>query len=100
MPLPTVIPTAGEVARSLGARVRALRLGQNWKQETLAARSGVSVPTIKRLELTGTITLDGFLRICEALDRLRDFDHLLVSPPTSMAELERKEAPLPRRGRR
>ena len=55
----------------------------------------------KRFELTGTITLDGFLRICEALDRLPELERLLV-PPTavSMAELERTEKPLPKRGRR
>jgi transcriptional regulator with XRE-family HTH domain len=100
-PFPTVVPTPGEVARTLGVRVRALRLARDWKRDTLAAKSGVSVSTIKRFELTGTISLDGFLRICEALDRLSELERLLVPPSAvSMAELERKEKPLPKRGRR
>jgi len=98
-PFPTVVPTPAEVARALGARMRALRLARDWKRDTLAARSGVSAATIKRFELTGTIALDGFLRICEALDRLPELDRLLVPAPASMAELERKEEPLPKRGR-
>jgi transcriptional regulator with XRE-family HTH domain len=85
----------------LAARIRALRLARNWKRDTLAARSGVSASTIKRFERTGTIALDGFLRICEALDRLPELERLLVPPPAgSLAELERKEKPPRRRGRR
>ncbi len=97
---PTLVPTPDEVARALASRVRALRLGRNWKRDTLASRSGVSVPTIGRFERTGTIGLDGFLRICEALDRLGEIERLLVPPPAaSISELERKEKPLPKRGR-
>lgn len=99
MAFPSVAPTPGEVARTLAERVRALRLAQNWKRETLAERSGVSAPTIKRFESTGTITFDNFLRLCEALGRLHELDRLLVPAPTSMAELERSEKPLPKRGR-
>jgi HTH-type transcriptional regulator / antitoxin HipB len=99
MALSSIAPTPGEVARTLADRVRALRLAQNWKRDTLAARSGVSAATIKRYERTGVITLDGFLRLCEALGRLPELDHLLVPAPTSMAELERAERPLPKRGR-
>jgi transcriptional regulator with XRE-family HTH domain len=100
-PFPTVVPTPGEVAQTLAVRVRALRLARDWKRDTLAAKSGVSASTIKRFELTGTISFDGFLRICEALDRLAELERLLVPPSAiSIAELERMERPLPKRGRR
>ena len=99
MAFPSIAPTSGEVARTLADRVRALRLAQNWKRDTLAAKSGVSAPTIKRFEGTGTITLDNFLRLCEALGRLPELDRLLMPAPTSMAELERARRPLPKRGR-
>jgi HTH-type transcriptional regulator / antitoxin HipB len=99
MTFPSIAPTPGEVARTLADRVRALRLAQNWKRDTLAARSGVSAATIKRYERTGIIALDGFLRLCEALGRLPELDRVLVPAPTSMAELERAQRPLPKRGR-
>jgi transcriptional regulator with XRE-family HTH domain len=100
-PFPSVVPTPSDVARTLAQRIRVLRLARDWKRDTLAAKSGVSAPTIKRFEATGTIRLDGFLRICAALDRLPELERLLLPPPaTSIAELERKEAPLPKRGRR
>lgn len=99
MAFPSVAPTPGDVARTLADRVRTLRLAQNWKRDTLAARSGVSAVTIKRFESTGTIALDGFLRLCEALGHLPELDRLLVPAPASMAELERAQKPLPKRGR-
>lgn len=100
-PFPEIVPTPTEVARALGRRVESLRLARSWKRDTLAARSGVSASTIKRFERTGTITLDGLLRLCAALDRLTDFERTLEPPPAaSLAELERSERPPPRRGRR
>ncbi len=83
------ISTPEEVERQLAARIRALRLGRNWKQSTLAERSGVSLPTIRRYEGTGRTTLKNLLRLCHALGRLDEFLELLLpAPASSIAELE------------
>ncbi len=46
-----------EIARLLAERIRAERLRREWKQETLAERSGVSLPTVRRYERTGRTSI-------------------------------------------
>jgi transcriptional regulator with XRE-family HTH domain len=99
------LSTPEEVELQLAARVRALRLERNWKQSTLAKRSGVSLPTVRRYERLGRATLANLLRLCHALGRLDEFsDLLLPARAASIAELEaRAEARAPverKRGRR
>ena len=87
------LSTPEEVERQLASRVRALRLRRNWKQSTLAERSGVSLPTIRRYERTGRATLKVVLRLCHALGRLDEFTELLLPPQaSSIAELEARSA--------
>lgn len=91
-----------ELERTLAQRLRALRLVAGWKQTTLAERSGVTLASLRRFESTGRISLQSLLRLCGALGRLDEFDHLL-RPPTarSLAELEaRASSPMPKRGRK
>src|SRR5882724_7162300 len=93
--------TPHEVASALGSRVKALRLSRNWKRDTLASRAGVSPASLKLFEATGKVSLESFLKLCDALERLHEVDRLLL-PATarSMAELEaRAEKRPPRRGR-
>ena len=78
-----------DIARQLAERVRAERLRRGWKQSTLAERSGVSLPTIRRYERTGRTSVENLLRLCHALGRLDEFAELLKPPvATSLAELE------------
>lgn len=90
------------VQRLLADRVRDARLGMGLKQSTLAERAGVSLPTLRRFEQAGEISLKHLMRICHALSRLGDFDGLLRPPPAAtMAELEsRQERPKRKRGSR
>lgn len=86
---PIQLYTSGEVARLLAGRIRAERLRQGWKQETLAKRSGVSLPTIRRYERTGHTSVENVLRLCGALGRLAELADVLQPPPaSSIAELE------------
>lgn len=83
------ITTPEETERKLADRLREERLRLGWKQDTLARRSGVSVPTIRRYERTGRTSLRNLLRLCYALGRLDEFADLLSPPPaSSIAELE------------
>jgi transcriptional regulator with XRE-family HTH domain len=89
-----------EIAGLLAERVRAERLRRQWKQQTLAERSGVSLPTLRRYERTGRASLANMLKLCHALGRLDEFAHLLKPPPaSSIDELAARSAPEPRRKR-
>ena len=75
-----------EIARQLADRVRTERLRRGWKQETLAERSGVSLPTVRRYEQTGRTSVENLLKLCYALGRLDEFADLLKPPPASSIE--------------
>ena len=80
------ILTPDVVEHGLADRVRGERLHLGWKQSTLAERSGVSVPTIRRYEKTGRTSLRNLLKILSALGRLDDLEGLLRPPPARSIE--------------
>lgn len=81
--------TPEDTAQQLAKKVRALRLARNWKQATLAERSGVTLASLRRFERTGLVSLQNFLKLAFALGRLDDFESLLQPPDAgSIAELE------------
>jgi len=96
------LSTPEETARQLAKKSRTLRLARDWKQATLAARSGVTLPSLRRFERTGQISLRNLLKLAFALGRLSDFEQPLQSPAAgSMAELEAAANPRkPKRGSR
>ena len=98
--VPIQLHSPDEIAGLLAERVRAERLRREWKQETLAERSGVSLPTIRRYERTGRTSLENMLKLCHALGRLDEFADLLKPPPaSSIDELAARTAPGSRRKR-
>ncbi len=58
--------------------IAALRKQSNWTQHDLAERSGVSYGSIKRFERLGQISFESLLKIAEVLNRLDEFETLLV----------------------
>lgn len=97
---PIQLHSPDEIARQLADRIRADRLRRGWKQETLAERSGVSLPTVRRYERTGRTSVDNLLKLCHALGRLDEFAELLKSEPaSSIAELEQQSEASARRQR-
>ena len=52
----------------LGAQVRRLRTERGWTQEELSRYSGVSRPTIARLETGETVRTKTLQALCRALD--------------------------------
>ena len=73
-----------------------------FKQSTLATRAGVSLPSLRRFEQSGEISLKHLLRVCHALGRLDELDLLFKPPPAAtIAELESRVAgPVRKRGSR
>ena len=64
------LTSPAEAQQSLGRALARARLGRNWSQQALAARAGVSLPTLSRLERGHGVGLDAFLKIAAALDML------------------------------
>jgi len=92
--------TPEELATELARRLREERLRASWKQHTLAARAGVSLPTVRRYERTGRITVLNLLKLCHALGRLDEVSALLAPPPArSLSELEERSVSSPKRKR-
>lgn len=55
-----------------------LRKQQKMTQKELSERSGVSYASIRKFESTGIISLESLLKVCEALNRLTDFESILL----------------------
>lgn len=91
-----------DLARTLAARARALRLLREWTQATLARRAGVTLASYRRFETTGRASFELVLKVALALARLEEFDELFLPPPArSIDELEQRAAGVARkRGRR
>jgi transcriptional regulator with XRE-family HTH domain len=62
-------------------RAKELRLSQNLSRKTLAAKSGVSEPSIKRFECTGEIAFLSLLKIAHAMGCLDDFSQVFGPRP-------------------
>lgn len=84
--------TAPEVVRELGQRLRTQRLAKSVTQQELAARAGVSVGAIKKLEATGRTTMETYVRAVQALGLIDDLaDFMQLRPTTSIAEMEKAQ---------
>jgi transcriptional regulator with XRE-family HTH domain len=83
--------TPGDAKKLLATRLRAARRARRWTQAELAARAGLSVATVARLERAGEGQLASFLQLLTALGRLADLDDVLAAgPPAGMdAPVER-----------
>lgn len=66
------------ILKSTAKNVSELRKEKKWTQKDLAVRSGVSYGSIKRFERMGKISFESLLKIAEALNRLDEFESLLI----------------------
>ncbi|MEM7370851.1 MAG: helix-turn-helix transcriptional regulator [Bacteroidota bacterium] len=57
-------------------------------QAELAARSGVSLGSLKRFERSGQISFESLLKLAHVLGRLSEFEKILM-PKENMAEVEK-----------
>jgi len=74
--LAVISQTPDSVLAGIASRVKAQRLELNFTQKALASRSGVSLPTYRRFETTGEISLRSLVKIALALRSLEGFEHL------------------------
>jgi transcriptional regulator with XRE-family HTH domain len=94
-----MLMTTEEIQAELGQRIQALRLAHNITQEELGARVGLSRSTIRKLETTGHVTLEAFVRVLGALGRTEDLESILMPhAPVSIAALEKQSMTRQRAG--
>lgn len=91
------ILTPEEICRELGGRCRVLRLARNLSQAELAAMTGSSLSSIRRLESRGQSTLLLVARVAQALHMSHQFEPLFILPVTRIADAERDTALVGRR---
>ena len=68
-----------DVLKELAEKHKGLRKQTGLSQSELAKRSGVSLGSIKRFELTGQISLESLLKSVQILNRISDFELILNS---------------------
>ncbi|MBL4619848.1 MAG: helix-turn-helix transcriptional regulator [Marinicaulis sp.] len=66
----TSLMTVSKAQSTLAENARARRLAMGLTQEGLANRSGVSLPTLRKFEQKGLISLESFLKLMMVLDGL------------------------------
>ena len=96
--------TPAKAQKKLAEHARARRLQMELTQEGLAKRSGVALPTLRKFERTGIISLESFLKLHMVLGRLDDIlkaTQIKDSPFSSIdAVLETNSKPVRQRGKR
>ena len=71
------------ILRELGSRLARHRLNGNVTQATLAARAGVSTPTVQRIEQGSSTQAANLVRILRALKLLDNLEALIPEPAVS-----------------
>ncbi|PCJ29504.1 MAG: transcriptional regulator [Rickettsiales bacterium] len=96
--------TPFEAQKKLAEAVQARRLGMELTQEGLAARSGVALPTLRKFEQKGLISLESFLKILMVLGGLDDVVQAITPEKTAFSSiddvLKANDKPTRQRGRR
>jgi len=67
-----------DILKSTAKNVSELRKEKNLTQKELGIKSGVSYGSIKRFERIGKISFESLLKIAEALNRLDEFENILI----------------------
>ena len=83
--------TVQEVQSGIASRFKARRLAMNLTQRELAARSGLTLSSLKRFEREGLIALDSLLNLALVLDCLDDFQ-LLAAASSPIAATQSLDA--------
>lgn len=97
-----ITPSRAQKKFAENTRLRRLEMGLT--QEGLAQRSGVPLPTLRKFEQKGFISLESFLKLQMVLGGLEDLlkaTEVKVAPFSSIDEvLEANSSPRRKRGRR
>jgi transcriptional regulator with XRE-family HTH domain len=77
-----------DILKELAEKHRVLRKQAALSQSELAKRSGVSLGSLKRFELTGQISLESLLKLAHILNRIGDFE-LILNTDDSLKNIDK-----------
>ena len=90
--------------KKLVDNIRERRLQMNLTQEGLAERSGVALPTLRKFEQKGLISLDSFLKLLSVVGGLEEMVDVLKPKEQGFKSiddvLKSEEKPIKKRGSR
>lgn len=80
--------TTTKAQKRLAEHIRARRLNMNLTQAALAERSGVALPTLRKFEQQGLISLDSFLKLLTVVGGLERLVEALEPAPLEFSSIE------------
>jgi transcriptional regulator with XRE-family HTH domain len=83
-----LLATVPQAQKRLSEHLRARRIAVGFTQEGLAKRSGVKLPTLRKFEQKGVISLEGFLKLLMALDALERMMNAIKPENTEFASID------------
>jgi len=81
------------LVKELGRRLQAMRLAANWTQADLAAKAGLSTPSLSHLEVGKGAQMSSLLRVLRALNQLDSLELTFPEPrpsPLTLLKLQGK----------
>ena len=82
-----------DLMKVVAGNVRAMRLRRNISQKDFASKVGIALPTYRRFETTGEISLRKLVEIAKFFDVAGDFKNLFTKREYSSIEEVIKEKP-------
>lgn len=89
--------STSELMKVVAGNVRAMRLRRNISQKDFASKVGIALPTYRRFETTGEISLRKLVEIAKFFDVARDIKNLFTKREYSSIEEVIKEKPIRKR---
>lgn len=83
--------STSELMKVVAGNVRAMRLRRNISQKDFASKVGITLPTYRRFETTGEISLRKLVEIAKFFDVARDIKNLFTKREYSSIEEVIKE---------
>jgi len=77
-----------EAQKLVSERIKALRLNEGLTQEGLSKRSGVPLPTLRKFERQGVLSLESFLKILAVLGKLEAVVDALKPPKEKFSSVD------------
>lgn len=78
--------STSELMKVVAGNVRAMRLRRNISQKDFASKVGIALPTYRRFETTGEISLHKLVEIAKFFDVAGDFKNLFTKREYSSIE--------------
>lgn len=78
--------STSEIIKVVAGNVRAMRLGRNISQKDFASKVGIALPTYRRFESTGEISMRKLVEIAKFFDLTGDIKNLFTKREYSSIE--------------